>query len=279
MAVQTISILGCGWLGLPLGRHLVERGYHVKGSTTTPRKLEAIREAGIEPYHIELTPTLVGDDGEDFFAADLLFLNVPPPRGHDDLRTYHLRQIDAVCDAAMRSSIAWVIFASSTGVYPRVDRVVTEEDAPRDPVEAEGAMRASGPVLLDAEQRLQTASEFDTTVVRFAGLYGGDRHPGRFLAGRTRVTGGDAPVNLIHRDDCIGIVSAIIAQGGRGDVFNACADRHPTRRELYTAAARQLGVEPPTFEPGGANKRVSNEKLKRRIGYVFEHPDPLASLQ
>lgn len=276
MAMRTISILGCGWLGLPLGRHLVERGYRVKGSTTTADKLETIRQAGIEPYHIELGPDLRGNDVEAFFDADLLFLNVPPPRRRDDLRTYHLRQVEAVCDAMTDAAIDWVIFASSTGVYPRVDRVVTEDDAPSDPDAVDGPLRASGAVLIEAEQQLQDAADFDATVIRFAGLYGGDRHPGRFLAGRTRVSGGDAPVNLIHREDCIGIVTAVIEQEARNDVFNACSDRHPTRRRLYTAAAKEMGLKPPTFEPGGENKIVSNEKVKRVLGYTFQHPDPLA---
>lgn len=272
----TISILGCGWLGLPLGRYLAGNGYRVKGSTTTPRKRTAIRDAGIAPYQIELTPELAGEAVAEFFDADLLFYNVPPPRGRDDLRAYYLRQVDAVCEAVAESPIDWVVFASSTSVYPRTDRVVTEADAPDDPAAAAEQMRASGIVLLEAERRLQAAPSFDATVLRFAGLYGGDRQPGRFLAGRTNVSGGDAPVNLIHRDDCIGIVAALIEQNVRGEVFNACADRHPTRRALYTAAAERMGLAPPTFESGGTNKVVSNEKVKRVLGYTFEHPDPMA---
>lgn len=271
MAPRTISILGCGWLGLPLGHHLVEQGYRVKGSTTSPDKRSTLEAAGITPYLLTLSPTPSGDQADDFFAADVLFLNVPPPRGRDDLRAYHLRQIESVRDAAVAGGIDWVLFASSTGVYPRTDRVVREDDAP----ESDDALRPSGAALRDAEQLLRDEPAFDTTVIRFAGLYGGDRDPGRFLAGRERVSGGDAPVNLIHRDDCIGIVKAILEQDVRGEVFNACADEHPSRRALYTAAAQRLGVEPPTFEEGGTNKIVSNAKVKRVLGYTLQHPDPM----
>lgn len=276
MAIERISILGCGWLGRPLGAELARQGYRVRGSTTTPKKLEALRADDIEPYLIRLDPDLTGKEVPDFFEADLLFLNVPPPRNRDDLRTYHLRQIDAVIDAASKTAISWVIFASSTGVYPKVDRVVTEDDAPSDLDATEGPMRTIGRVLLDAERHLQSADAFDTTVLRFAGLYGGDRHPARFMAGRQNVKGGDAPVNLIHRDDCIGIVQAVIAQDARGAVFNACSDAHPARREFYPAAARQLGVEPPTFaSDDGTNKTVSNQKVKQELDYRFQHPSPL----
>lgn len=32
--MPTVSILGCGWLGLPLAEQLLAEGYSVKGSTT-----------------------------------------------------------------------------------------------------------------------------------------------------------------------------------------------------------------------------------------------------
>jgi nucleoside-diphosphate-sugar epimerase len=140
-------------------------------------------------------------------------------------------------------------------------------------------LRASGAALLEAEHMLQAETAFATTIVRFAGLYGGDRDPGRFMMGRDVVPGGDAPVNLIHQDDCIGIVMAILEQDVRGEAFNAVADTHPTRRALYTAAAQRLGYEPPTFEPGGANKTVTNEKVKQVLEYTFRHPDPLADMR
>ena len=42
MQKETITILGCGWLGLPLAQTLVKEGYSVKGSTTTEDKLEVL---------------------------------------------------------------------------------------------------------------------------------------------------------------------------------------------------------------------------------------------
>jgi nucleoside-diphosphate-sugar epimerase len=269
--------MGCGWLGLPLGRTLVDAGYTVHGSTTRPEKRSALEEAGITPYVLTLSPTLSGDGAEAFFATDVLILNVPPPRGRDDLIDYHRRQIASAGDAAAAGSINWVLFASSTGVYPRTEGPAVETDTP-DASTARSVLRSSGAALLEAERGLQDEAAFDTTIIRFAGLYGGDRDPGRFMAGRETIAGGDAPVNLIHRDDCIGIVAAILEHDARGETFNACADEHPTRRALYTAAAERLGLEPPTFEEGGTNKIVDNGKVKRVLDYAFAHPDPLKDM-
>ena len=37
-----ISILGCGWLGLPLAKAIVENGFSVKGSTTSSEKIATL---------------------------------------------------------------------------------------------------------------------------------------------------------------------------------------------------------------------------------------------
>ncbi len=62
MALSIISVLGCGWLGLPLAEDLIDKGYKVKGSTTTESKLNGFLEKGINPYYINLTPIVQATD-------------------------------------------------------------------------------------------------------------------------------------------------------------------------------------------------------------------------
>ncbi|PEN14598.1 NAD(P)-dependent oxidoreductase [Longibacter salinarum] len=270
--METISILGCGWLGLPLGQRLATQGHRVKGSTTTPDKLDVVEAAGIEPYLLRLDPEPTSDS-DDFFQSDILFVNVPPPRNRDDASSFHERQMEMISAA---TTADWVILASSTGVYPNADRVVTEEDVPPGgPPAYEGSRRSTGQILETVEGMWAT-KDVDVTVLRFGGLYGPKRHPGRFLAGKSGLARPSAPVNLIHLDDCIGIAEAVIQEGARGAIFNAVADQHPSRRETYTRAARSLGLKTPDFdmsdERGG--KVVSNEKVRAELGYAFAHPDP-----
>lgn len=281
MIDANVSILGCGWLGRPLAQHLVERGVFVRGSTTTPEKMDALWQDGIEPYLLTLDPGLSGDDVASFFASPILVLNVPPSQAGDD-RSQHLHQIDAVRSAAAEGTVEWILFASSTGVYPNVERRLTEADQPPgEPDALPGSRRSTGRVVLEAEARLMDDPSFNTTVVRFGGLYGEDQHPGRFLAGRTGVSRPEAPVNLIHRDDCVALLATLIEQDCRDEVFNACADAHPTRRAVYTRAAEVLGLEPPTFDDSDptTGKIVDNQKVKDRCGYEFRHPDPMADLK
>jgi nucleoside-diphosphate-sugar epimerase len=115
-------------------------------------------------------------------------------------------------------------------------------------------------------------------VLRFGGLIGYDRLPDSGAAILRRNRAADTPMNVIHRDDCVRIIHEIVRQGAWGDVFNACADAHPTRRVYYAAAAQSRGFALPDLGPVQAQpyKVVSSEKLKAILNYRFLYPNPLA---
>ncbi|WP_207421254.1 SDR family oxidoreductase [Desertivirga brevis] len=269
---MNISLLGCGWLGLPLGAFLVEKGYEVRGSVTNPKKFESLERVGIAPFKISLSPQLEADDPSDFFKCEVLIVNFPPKR-RDDIEEFHPEQIRNLIKAVMEYGIQKVLFVSSTSVYPDVNREVFE-DEDLEPV------KGSGKALKIAEDLLRQEAGFKTTVLRFAGLVGPERLPGRFFAGKKDVPNGDAPVNLIHREDCIEVIYQIVKQGAWGEVFNACSDVHPTRREFYTKASLNIGLEPPQFISNAQStfKIINSEKLKRQLDFEFKFADPMEML-
>ena len=265
-----ISILGCGWLGLPLAELLISEGKIVKGSTHTLEKIIELEQAGIKPFYIDLSPGLNENADLNFFDSEILIINIPPKR-REDIVDYHKKQFESLISIIENSSIKKVLFISSTSVYPDVQRVVTEEDATNPDKE-------SGKALLEVEKMLMTNKNFRSTILRFSGLIGYDRHPGRFLAGKKELKNGNVPVNLIHRDDCIAIINEIINKQVWGEVFNGSADRHPKRKEYYIHAAQMLGLQVPEFVNDSTDsgyKIVSGEKLKARLNYVFKYPDPM----
>jgi nucleoside-diphosphate-sugar epimerase len=270
--VKKISILGCGWLGLPLGRFLADEGFAVKGSTTSERKIAALKEAGIEPFIIVLGETLEGDIAS-FLDSDILVLDIPPGRG-DAVVEQHVGQISLLIDALADSPVRYVLFVSSTSVYPSPGREVVEADAD-DP---EAADSLAGRALLYAEEMLRSESSFSATVVRFGGLIGPGRNPAEFMQRMTEIANPAQPVNFIHLDDCIGVIASIIRQGEWGEVFNACAPLHPTRGEVYKAAAESHGLAALPEEPYSSQhfKIINSDKLVTKLGYTFLHPDPLA---
>lgn len=270
MKLRTISVLGCGWLGLPLAEVLARQGHTVHGSTTSPNKLERLAAAGVRPHRLVLGEQIDGDDLDVFFAADVLVFCVPP--SSSDLAYPDVASV--VRRAAESAGTGWVLMTSSTSVYPDLDSVVTESDAGA----REGMpLRRNGADVLAAERVFYGATAFDTTVLRLAGLYGYGRHPAHYFAGKRDLSGGEAPVNLVHRDDVIAAVGAVLEHEARGTTFNVCADHHPTRRRLYPAYAGFLGLEPPTYDGAEAEgyKIVSNRRLKERLGFAFAYPDPM----
>ncbi len=269
---MTISILGCGWLGLPLAERLRDKGHHIKGSTTSNEKLQVLKGKKIEPYLLKLSPELDCDNCSNFWDADVLVLNIPPGRGRNNIEEYHKKQIKAIVTEVKKSPIEFVVFISSTSVYPKKAGIVSEDDT-----ENGNASRSSGNALLEAEKILQRESEFETTIIRFGGLYGHDRHPVKYLAGRKNLNKGNAPVNLIHQEDCINIIQQVIEDKIKGKVFNGVSDGHPPRKMYYPTIAKVLDLEPPTFEDDETEdyKIVSNRKLKTILDYKFRHPNPM----
>ena len=77
--MQQISILGCGWLGLPLAEHLIERGYTIKGSTTSPNRVGELESKEIEAFIIELASGEISGDYKAFLQnSKTLIIDIPP---------------------------------------------------------------------------------------------------------------------------------------------------------------------------------------------------------
>ena len=265
----TISIIGCGWLGLPLAESLVQQGFEVKGSTTTPGKLSMLKSKNITPFLIKLGENDHEVQLSAFLQSNLLIVNIPPGRRNPDVELEHFAQMQGLIEKAKNSPIKKVIFCSSTSVYGKLNKTVTEADMPQPET-------ASGRVLKRIEQLWLNEKGWQTTVLRLAGLAGYERQPGRFLAGKKGLKDADAPVNLVHRDDVIRVINVIIHQNAWGQQFNVCADEHPSREKFYTHTASQMQLPPPEFikEKTERFSLISNQKVKDYLQFTFRFPDP-----
>ncbi|PTN06356.1 nucleoside-diphosphate-sugar epimerase [Mangrovibacterium marinum] len=266
--METVSILGVGWLGLPLAKRLISDGYQVKGSVTTAEKMELLQQAAIWPYQLIASPENLWVNDASFFNADVLIISIPPRR-IPDIESIFPRQIGYLINELEKTDLKKVIFISSTSVYPDEGQQAVETDTL-------SPQKASGRALVEAENLFRQNSQFKTTIIRFGGLIGADRNPARFLARRKTAVDGRKPVNLIHQDDCIAIIREIIRQNIWGETFNACCPEHPTRREFYLRASLLSGIPAPDFEDGNeAFKIVNSQKLVRYLDYEFKFPSPL----
>lgn len=271
---QKISILGCGWLGLPLAKSLLSKGYEIKGSTTSESKLEVLKNAGISPFQIQLEAHQIIGTIEDFLKeTDVLVIDIPPGLRREISTSNEMtfvNKVKTLIPFIEKSGIQKVVFVSSTSVYgdgfPIVE--ITEETKPNPDTE-------SGKQLVIVETLLQSNLHFKTTVIRFGGLLGDDRHPIKFLAGRTNVENPHAPVNMIEREDCIGIIEETLKQvqhDNWGETFNAVAPQHPTRKAYYHKKAEIFNLPLPTFAEDSESKGkiISSEKVETILGYSFQ---------
>ena len=269
--MKSISILGCGWLGLPLADSLVADGFIVQGSTTTDSKLNVLRQKGIEPCKIILDPNLTGENLNEFFSSEILFINIPPKR-RENLIGFHLNQIKSLIAKAKKGSIKKVIFISSTAVYGNKNREVFETDELNPETE-------SGKALVKVEEILQSQKEYELTVIRFAGLVDENKFPAKYVLNNSVIENADTPLNLIHLDDCIGIITKVIAKEAWGQIFNGACSVHPTRREFYSETAKKFAVSLPTFIDGtGSYKIVNGDKAREKLDYKFKYSNPLETL-
>ena len=262
-----ISILGCGWLGLPLAKALLKKGFFVKGSITSLEKISVLKSAGITPFIIRLEEEKISDSITDFLAdSQILIIDIPPKLRGNSTENF-VAKIATLIPFIENSTIEKVLFVSSTSVYGEDNGLVTDE-TPLNP-DSEG-----GRQLAIVESLLQKNSHFETTILRFGGLIGEDRNPVRFLSGRENIENPDAPINLIHQEDCIGIIEKIIELDSWNKTYNAVAPFHPTRKEYYTQKAADLNLALPKFVPSNtmAGKTILSDTLKNSLQYSFIKP-------
>ena len=271
MTKRTVSILGCGWLGVPLGRFLADRGFMVKGSVTNVDKFDSLKTAGILPFRVMIDESGIETDNTSFFETDVLIISIPPRRIEGIERIFPA-QIAQLIPVILKYEIRKVIFISSTSVYPENKQKAKETDVL-------SPDKASGKALVVAENLLRNLIDFETTIIRFGGLIGADRNPARFLL-KSGVPVANVPVNLIHQDDCIGIITAIIDQELWGETLNACCPEHPMKRDFYGKAAEISGLPLPDISDVDEDyKIVDSSKLKRLLKYRFKYKSPLDYLE
>lgn len=264
-----ISIIGCGWLGLPLAEYLQKKGFTIKGSTTTSSKMEKLTAKGIKAYLLQLQSdgTILPEqikNLEELLDTDILVFNIPPGRKNPNVEATFSAKIKTLMEAIEVSPLQKIIFISATSVYPLQNKTVVETDA-------KNPSKSSGKALLQAEQLLQNSPDLQVTTLRLAGLYSPNRPPGRFLAGKQNLANGEGRVNLVHQQDCIEVIHQVIQQQKWGKTYNVCADEHPTRQVFYTQATQKIGLKPPTFASNSLAEYciVSNEKIKKELGITF----------
>jgi len=247
-----ITVIGCGWLGMPLSVDLISRGNKLFGSTTSINKLELLRSLGIESFvYSEDKRFEILDTARD---SAIVIVNFPPSKSPN-----YAKQIENLLNQF--STDTKVIFTSSTGIYEDVESLVNEN----------GTVIENHPVRL-AEKAIQN-NERSYCILRLSGLIGNGRHPIHFLQGREKLTGGTVPVNLIHQKDVIAAIESIIANNKWNCIYNLSYPNHPNKRDYYAMMAKKLGLKSPIYiDDNAGGKEIDGSLITIELDFNYLNP-------
>lgn len=267
LEIKNVAVIGCGWLGLPLSQMLIDDGYRVKGTTRSTSKRLELKKAGIEASILDIYDK-DQDIEKTLGEVDAVVLNIPPGRKVEGVESLYPSGIERLIQKCPGLKNAYVVYISSTGVYPNTGALVDEISAVR-------TARPSGKALIAAEEVIKRLCH-NYVLLRMSGLVGPDREPSRWFAGKSDMPGGDTPVNMVHLVDCLHIIQLMLEQQPHNEIYNVTAPEHPVRREFYKEQSEKFGLEPPTFLDGVVpHKKVDHEKLVKELGYQYSYPNPL----
>ncbi len=264
-----IGIIGTGWLGLPLAKNLRIQGHTVIGTTTSSSKLALLKKEGIQPLIFNIENPILDQQLQDI---DLLLYLVPPGMRHKGIE-YFISNIKGFLKSSIPlGSNLKTIYISSTGVYPNQLGIQTENTTIRPDSPTSSA-------LLQAEQLFQNQLT-NTSIIRMGGLFGPRRHPAKFFKDVPVLQNPNAPVNMIHQKDCIGLIEAVIEQKMYGKIINGVAPIAPTRKEFYTEAFKSLHLKQPSFGiENSKNKHIVSAQIGNEFNYTFTFANPIDGLQ
>lgn len=262
-----IGILGCGWLGTAVARKLIEDGHNVKGSVTSSKGTEELKNLSVEPYVIQLV-----DSGEienlKTFLVDLevLVISIPPKTRQSDFSL--IASLQNAFKQYDFSKLKKLIYISSTGVFQDDINVFYDEDStPNNTSER-------GKVLIELENFILNKNlQKSIIIIRYGGLIEhGGRHPIHYLAGKKDIPNPEGAINLIERSDAANLLLKVIENDKDFNVYHGVNPNHPTRENYYTSKAKELDLSLPEFESSkpSKGKTILSEKTQKHLNFIFK---------
>ncbi|MFC4549916.1 MULTISPECIES: SDR family oxidoreductase [Halorussus] len=278
-----VAILGCGYVGLELGRQLTDAGHRAVGVRRSEDGVEEVEAAGFEGVRADVTDaealSAVPDVDAAVFAASSGGRDAAAAREVyvEGLRTA-IRHFGGRDDPPER-----FVYTGSTGVYGDHGGDWVDEETPISPTtEKTEVLAAAERIALE-----ETAEAgMDGTVARLAGIYGPGRNRlERYLEGPVT----EGYLNMIHRDDVAGAIRHLLSEDlARGEVVLVVDDEPVSKWTFADWLADECGVERPAKQTTEerleaedlgertrrrllTSKRCSNAKL-RSLDYEFVYP-------
>jgi nucleoside-diphosphate-sugar epimerase len=291
-SAKRLFCFGLGYSAEALVRRLKGKGWRVAGTCREEKTRARLAKRGIKAYRFD-TGRPLADADKILAGTTHLLISIPPgdesEGAADPVLRHHLEHL-----LAMKDTIKWIGYLSSTSVYGDAQGRPVDEDWPCRPTSISGRRRAEAESAWLALAR--GASPLPVHAFRLAGIYG----PGRSELDRVRAGTAkriDRPRHRfarIHVDDIAGVLAASIAKPRPGAIYNVCDDEPAPPAAVTEEACRLLKVEPPPFQtleqaaktmsPMARNfwrddRFMLNFRIKRELGAKLAYPDYRAGLK
>jgi len=275
-----VLIVGCGYVGLPLGVELVKQGHEVFGLRRSAGGEAEMTAAGLQPLIADITkPEELAKLPGPF---DWVVNTVSSSKGgEEEYRQVYLQGTRNLIEWLAPTPLKKFVYTSSTSVYGQTDGSVVKESSPTAPASATSRL------LVETEELLidsVTTRKFPAVILRVAGIYGPERGHLflQYLRDEARIAGkGERILNMIHRDDLVSVILAALKNGRPGEIYNAVDDEPVAQIHFFRWLSETLGKWMPpvaTEEENAArkrgltNKKVSNRRLKMELGVALKYP-------
>src|SRR5688572_24872083 len=163
-----VLIVGCGYVGLPLGHELAKQRHEVFGLRRSSAEDEQLKAAGVTPLHADITrpETLVNLRRHFDWVVNCA---ASAGGGAEDYRRLYVEGTRHLIQWLDSSPPQKYVYTSSTSVYGQNDgALVTESDPVAPPTE-------TSRILVETENLLRVAAatrNFPAVILRVAGIYG-----------------------------------------------------------------------------------------------------------
>ncbi len=258
-------ILGCGYLGVRVGRILSSRGVSVVATTTRPDRTAELESFGFEPALLNFENFENLEESAVWRRGyEVVLCATAPGRGGSVEAVFHSGPVRCARKAFEAGAKRFVL-VSTTGVYQQDDGSWVTEESPAKPSEGRYL------TIRTAEDELLSLG---ASVLRLGGLYGPGRSPVEWLRrpemrGRILQGSREAWMNWIRVEDAADLCALVLDRGAPGTIYLG-VDGHPVRRgDFYRFAAEQAGLAPPDLPSGlpGMGKRCDNRSTRAWLGF------------
>tara|TARA_R110002167_G_scaffold34573_2_gene110407 strand:+ start:61600 stop:62526 length:927 start_codon:yes stop_codon:yes gene_type:complete len=286
----SVGIIGCGWLGKALAINLLAKNISVLATSSKLENVTQLNQQSISAQQLTLPAEATQLGQHDVFTKQSLVIAITPQFRQE--RTDYAEKITQLVNAAQqRGLVQRIILLSSTAIYDGLAGTVDEESLLNMTTAKVQILNAAEQAVLNFSKQEAKQEAKQGIVIRLAGLVGPERHPGKFILANKTLSNSTAPVNLIHQQDAVGLIEALLQSPFSQTIFNGVSDTHISKQQYYQAAAKAIKVDAPIFaqenciqekctqeKSNEISRVVRGDKAKQVLSYKFVYPNLLTWL-